>query len=120
MAICLAHSERRSYLRRVDSHAGDGHSSRLRGVPAADERGSALRAFALALAVHNPVWGVTQPFAGIVAGKYGAGRVLIGGTILYGLGLVTIAHAATPPMMVLTTTLRKCRDTTRARGGEIS
>jgi predicted MFS family arabinose efflux permease len=58
--------------------------------------------FALALAVQNLVWGVTQPFAGMIADKYGAGRVLIGGTVLYGLGLVTMAHAATPLMMVLT------------------
>jgi predicted MFS family arabinose efflux permease len=58
--------------------------------------------FALALAVQNLVWGVTQPFAGMIADKYGAGRVLIGGTILYGLGLVTMAHATTPMMMVLT------------------
>jgi len=58
--------------------------------------------FALALAVQNLVWGVTQPFAGMIADKYGAGRVLIGGTILYGLGLVTMAHATTPLMMVLT------------------
>src|SRR6266851_1802721 len=58
--------------------------------------------FALALAVQNLVWGATQPFAGMIADKYGAGRVLIGGTVLYGLGLVTMAHAATPLMMVLT------------------
>jgi predicted MFS family arabinose efflux permease len=58
--------------------------------------------FALALAVQNLVWGATQPFAGMIADKYGAGRVLIGGTILYGLGLVTMAHATTPLMMVLT------------------
>ena len=58
--------------------------------------------FALALAVQNLVWGATQPFAGMIADKYGAGRVLIGGTIFYGLGLVTMAHAATPLMMVLT------------------
>src|SRR5947207_10178283 len=58
--------------------------------------------FALALAVQNVAWGVTQPFAGMIADKYGAGRVLIGGTILYGLGLVTMAHATTPLMMVLT------------------
>ena len=58
--------------------------------------------FALALAVQNLVWGITQPFAGMIADKYGAGRVLIGGTILYGLGLMTMAHATTPLMMVLT------------------
>ena len=58
--------------------------------------------FALALAVQNLVWGVTQPFAGMLADKYGSGRVLLGGAALYCLGLVTMAHAATPLTMVLT------------------
>lgn len=57
---------------------------------------------ALALAVQNLMWGLTQPFAGMLADKYGAGRVLVGGALLYVLGLVTMAHAATPLMMVLT------------------
>jgi MFS family permease len=52
--------------------------------------------------VQNLVWGVTQPFAGMLADKYGSGRVLLGGAALYCLGLVTMAHAATPLMMVLT------------------
>ena len=34
--------------------------------------------FALALAVQNLVWGVTQPFAGMLADKYGSGRVVLG------------------------------------------
>ena len=58
--------------------------------------------FALALAVQNLTWGVTQPFAGMLADKYGSGRVLLGGAALYCLGLVTMAHATTPLMMVLT------------------
>ncbi len=58
--------------------------------------------FALALAVQNLVWGVTQPFAGMVADKHGSGRVLLGGAVLYALGLLTMAHATTPLMMVLT------------------
>ena len=58
--------------------------------------------FALALAVQNLTWGVTQPFTGMLADKYGSGRVLFGGAALYCLGLVTMAHATTPLMMVLT------------------
>src|SRR3982074_2826955 len=58
--------------------------------------------FALALAVRHLGGGWAQPFRAMIADKSGAGRVLIGGTILYGLGLVTMAHAATPLMMVLT------------------
>src|SRR6266581_4360099 len=58
--------------------------------------------FALALAVQNLVWGVTQPFAGMIADKYGAGRILISGTLLYVLGLGSMALATTPLMLVLT------------------
>src|SRR6476620_7036556 len=58
--------------------------------------------FALALAVQNLVWGATQPFAGMIADKYGSGKVLVGGTLLYALGLASMAHAATPLMMILT------------------
>ena len=42
--------------------------------------------FSLALAVQNLVWGVTQPFAGMLADKYGSGRVVLGGVLLYVLG----------------------------------
>jgi hypothetical protein len=49
----------------------------------------------LALAVQNLVWDATQPFAGMIADKYGAGRVLIGGTILHGMGLLWLSTA--PP-----------------------
>jgi len=48
------------------------------------------------------VWGVTQPFAGMIADKYGTGRVVIAGIILYALGLVAMANATTPMMLVLT------------------
>src|SRR4030095_12770731 len=49
--------------------------------------------FALAIAVQNLMWGATQPFAGMVADKYGTGRVVITGVALYVLGLITMAHA---------------------------
>jgi len=48
--------------------------------------------FALALAIQNLVWGMTQPFAGMIADKYGTGRVVIGGALLYALGLAWMAH----------------------------
>ena len=52
--------------------------------------------FALALAVQNLVWGATQPFAGMLADKYGSGRVVLGGTLLYVLGLALMAHPGSP------------------------
>src|SRR5438046_10564711 len=57
--------------------------------------------FALALAVQNLVWGATQPFAGMLADKYGSGRVVLGGALLYVLGLALMAHPGAPWMFVL-------------------
>src|SRR5579864_1324042 len=48
--------------------------------------------FALAIAVQNLVWGATQPFAGMLADKFGSGRVALGGALLYVLGLAWMAH----------------------------
>ena len=57
--------------------------------------------FALAIAIQNLVWGATQPFAGMVADKYGSGRVVLGGALLYVLGLALMAHPGAPWMFVL-------------------
>src|ERR1700704_820959 len=58
--------------------------------------------FALAIAVQNLVWGATQPFAGMLADKYGSGRVVLGGALLYVLGLVLMAHPGGPATFVFT------------------
>jgi MFS family permease len=58
--------------------------------------------FALAMAVQNLTWGATQPFAGMLADRYGTARVVIGGALLYALGLFTMAEATTPLAFVLT------------------
>ncbi len=58
--------------------------------------------FALAIAVQNLVWGATQPFAGMIADKYGSGRVVLGGALLYVLGLILMAHPASQVGFVLT------------------
>lgn len=57
--------------------------------------------FALALAVQNLVWGATQPFAGVLADKYGSARVVLGGTLLYVLGLALMAHPGAPWQFVV-------------------
>ena len=57
--------------------------------------------FALAIALQNLVWGITQPFAGMIADKYGSGRVVAGGALLYVLGLFWMAHPTTPLAFVL-------------------
>ena len=49
--------------------------------------------FAVAIALQNLVYGFAQPFTGMIADKLGAARVLIGGTLLYALGLVLMSMA---------------------------
>ncbi|MGE5116339.1 MAG: MFS transporter [Betaproteobacteria bacterium] len=59
--------------------------------PMTMERGWSRETFAFALAVQNLVWGLAGPFAGMVADRWGAVRVLVVGTLLYAAGLVLMA-----------------------------
>ncbi len=70
--------------------------------PVSVEMGWGREIFALAIAVQNLTWGATQPFAGMVADRFGSARVLVAGTILYALGLATMSYASTPVLFVLT------------------
>jgi MFS family permease len=58
--------------------------------------------FAFALAIQNLSWGVFGIFAGMAADRFGAFRVLIGGAVLYGLGLAGMALTTTPTTFALT------------------
>jgi MFS family permease len=71
-------------------------------TPMTTQYGWSRETFALAIAVQNLVWGIGQPFVGILADKFGTARVLIGGGILYGLGLTLMSFAGTPIALVLT------------------
>ncbi|WP_421988886.1 MFS transporter [Roseococcus sp.] len=55
-------------------------------LPLATESGVAPWAFGLAVALHNLVWGLAQPFSGAMADKYGSGRVMAAGAIFYVIG----------------------------------
>ncbi|MGH6726927.1 MAG: MFS transporter, partial [Pseudolabrys sp.] len=57
--------------------------------------------FGLALAIQNLLWGIGQPFAGAIADRFGAPRVLAAGAACYALGLVMMAHATTPSELTL-------------------
>lgn len=50
--------------------------------------------FGLAIALQNLVWGIAQPFAGMLSDRHGAGRVILVGACLYLLGLVGMATAS--------------------------
>ena len=57
--------------------------------------------FAFAIAIQNLSWGVAGIGAGMLADKFGAFKVIIGGAILYALGLVGMAYANTPFLFAL-------------------
>lgn len=59
--------------------------------------------FSFALAIQNLSWGVMGVFAGMLADKLGAAKVLVMGAVFYALGLVGMALSTTPLMFALTT-----------------
>jgi predicted MFS family arabinose efflux permease len=62
--------------------------------PMSIDLGIGRESFALAMAIQNILWGVAQPVTGMIADKYGAGRVLVVGTAAYVAGLVIMSGAA--------------------------
>lgn len=60
-------------------------------TPITSELGIGRGSFALAIASQNLLWGGVQPFVGMIADRYGSGRVLAGGAALYILGLLVMA-----------------------------
>ena len=62
--------------------------------PVTMERGWSRETFAFALAVQNLAWGVAGPFAGALADRFGAFKVLLVSALLYAAGLAGMALAA--------------------------
>ncbi|HJQ63225.1 MAG TPA: MFS transporter [Burkholderiales bacterium] len=71
------------------------HNFGLYLQPMTMDLGMGRETFAVAIALQNLVYGFAQPFTGMIADKLGAARVLIGGTLLYALGLVLMSMANT-------------------------
>ncbi|MCB2041377.1 MAG: MFS transporter, partial [Rhodoferax sp.] len=58
------------------------------------------QSFSFAIAIQNIAWGLAGVFAGMVADRFGALRVLMAGALAYALGLVGMAYASTPLLFV--------------------
>ncbi len=71
--------------------------------PITTAQGWTRETFALALAIQNLSWGVFGIFAGMLADRFGAFRVLVGGAVLYGLGLLGMALSTSSLGFALTT-----------------
>ncbi|MDB5953582.1 MAG: putative transporter [Ramlibacter sp.] len=70
--------------------------------PVTQARGWDRQTFAFAIAIQNLAWGFIGIFAGILADRFGAFRVLIAGSVLYALGLAGMALS--PDAFVFTLT----------------
>ena len=71
------------------------HTGGLFLQPMTLDQGWSRELFSFSIALQNLLWGLFQPFAGAVADRHGAGRTLVGGALLYILGLVVMAQADT-------------------------
>lgn len=71
--------------------------------PITQAQGWTRETFSFALAIQNLSWGVFGIFAGMAADRFGAFRVIVGGAVLYALGLVGMALSPTGLLFTLTT-----------------
>jgi MFS family permease len=58
--------------------------------------------FALAIALQNLIWGLGQPFAGALADRFGAAKVLVAGGVMYAAGVAFMSFASSPLELHLT------------------
>src|SRR5262245_51080201 len=61
--------------------------------PMTVEFGISAATFGFAIAVQNIVWGLSQPFVGALADRYGPRPVLIGTAFVYAVGLLLMIYA---------------------------
>ena len=61
------------------------------------ELGISAATFGFAIAVQNIVWGLSQPFVGALADRYGPRPVLIGTALMYAAGLLLMVFAKSVP-----------------------
>ncbi len=65
--------------------------------PISEALDSPRAVFALVVAIQNLVWGLGQPVAGALADRFGSGRVLVIGSVVYAAGMAIMANATAAP-----------------------
>jgi MFS family permease len=70
-------------------------------TPMSTTNGWSREVFALAVAMQTLLYGAAQPFSGAIADRFGTVRVIIGGALLYAVGLWLMAYSTTPGMLYL-------------------
>lgn len=69
--------------------------------PVVDALSTDRGTYALAIAIQNLVWGLSQPFAGAIADRYGTARVLAIGAVGYAASMVLMASADSTGVLLL-------------------
>ena len=62
--------------------------------PVTIDQGWGRTTFAFAIALQNLVWGLSQPFTGMLADRFGAPRIVALGAVLYSAGLALMSSVA--------------------------
>jgi len=71
-------------------------------LPVTEDLGLSREQWGMAMAVQNLVWGIAQPFAGGFADRYGSGRMLAFGGLVYAAGVLGMAFSPDTLTMTLT------------------
>jgi predicted MFS family arabinose efflux permease len=70
-------------------------------LPMTGDLGISRESWGMAMALQNLVWGMAQPFVGAIADRYGTGRVVVGGILLYAAGLALMLVSPSGTMLNL-------------------
>ncbi len=64
--------------------------------PMTADLGWGREVFAFGMALQNVLWGAFQPLAGAIADRFGAGKVIASGGVLYAVGLYVMSTTSSP------------------------
>jgi MFS family permease len=70
-------------------------------LPMSGDLGLTREAWGMALAIQNLAWGFAQPFAGGLADRYGTAKVIVGGLLIYAIGLALMVVSPDGSMLNL-------------------
>lgn len=70
-------------------------------IPITTEMGWGREVFSLSMAIMGLLMGFLSPLTGGIADRYGAGRVLLTGGVLWALGIYLMSTSTTPLMLIL-------------------
>ena len=69
-------------------------------APISADLGWGREVFSIAMALQNLVWGLSQPFSGALADRFGPAKVVGAGAVLYVAGLYLMSQSTTPGEMI--------------------